>query len=73
MVCNTWRKDFTEEERRDFSVRKQILWESLGATKEEVNAKEMEMILFAPLERPFDRLQQMAEIQAGVSRLRLGT
>lgn len=37
-------QDFTEEERRDFSVRKEILWESETATDEEVNRKEVEFI-----------------------------
>jgi hypothetical protein len=30
------RKDFTREELRDFTIRKEILWESQGATKPEV-------------------------------------
>jgi hypothetical protein len=37
-------KDFTEEERRDFTIRKQILWESATASKNEVNLKEVEFI-----------------------------
>jgi len=37
--------DFTQEQLRDFSVRKQILWESADATNEEVDAKEIEFIL----------------------------
>ena len=37
--------DFTREQRRDFTIRKEILWESESATAEEVNAKEMEYIL----------------------------
>jgi len=38
-------KDFTQEQRRDFTARKQILWESDSATIEQVNAKEREFIL----------------------------
>lgn len=38
-------QDFTREERRDFTIRKEILWESVEATDTEVNAKEVEFIL----------------------------
>ncbi|MDH4651706.1 hypothetical protein [Pseudomonas sp. BN606] len=37
-------QDFTAEERRDFTIRKQILWESETATDKEVNLKEVELI-----------------------------
>lgn len=37
-------KDFTREERRDFTIRKEILWESETATDREVHEKEMELI-----------------------------
>ncbi len=37
--------DFTPEQLRDFTVRKQILWESAEATDDEVDAKEIEFIL----------------------------
>ncbi|MCF8232193.1 MAG: hypothetical protein K9J27_08390 [Bacteroidales bacterium] len=30
-------KDFTREQKRDFTIRKQILWESEDATQQEVN------------------------------------
>jgi hypothetical protein len=36
--------DFTREQRRDFSVRREILWESETASDAEVNAKEVEFI-----------------------------
>jgi hypothetical protein len=36
--------DFTPEQRRDFTVRRQVLWESATATREEVTCKEREMI-----------------------------
>lgn len=36
--------DFTREERRDFSVRREILWESQSASQKEVNDKEVEFI-----------------------------
>jgi hypothetical protein len=38
-------RDFTREQRRDFTIRRQILWESEFATNEEVNRKEVELIL----------------------------
>lgn len=36
--------DFTREQRRDFTIRKEILWESATATNKEVTAKELEFI-----------------------------
>ena len=38
------KKDFTREQRRDFTIRKEIIWESENATKNEVIKKEMEFI-----------------------------
>jgi hypothetical protein len=37
-------KDFTSEQQRDFTIRKEILWASDNATDREVNAKEVEFI-----------------------------
>lgn len=37
-------KDFTAEQMRDFTIRKQILWESETASDSEVNMKEVELI-----------------------------
>ena len=37
--------DFTREQRRDFTIRKEILWESEFATNAEVSSKEREFIL----------------------------
>ena len=37
--------DFSPDQRRDCTIRKQILWESQNATKQEVNLKEREFIL----------------------------
>jgi hypothetical protein len=39
---NLIEKDFTRAERRDFTIRKEILWESETATDKEVNRKEVE-------------------------------
>lgn len=38
-------KDFTSAQRKDFQVRREILWESETATDAEVATKELEMIL----------------------------
>ena len=37
-------QDFTREERRDFTIRKEILWESETASDQEVRQKEKELI-----------------------------
>ena len=37
-------KDFTREQRRDFTIRKEILWESEMASDQEVSQKEVEYI-----------------------------
>ena len=36
--------DFTPEQYRDFTVRREILWESETATRAEITAKELEFI-----------------------------
>lgn len=38
-------KDFKREQRRDFVIRKEILWESETTSNQEVNTKEVEYIL----------------------------
>jgi len=38
------KNDFTREQRQDFTIRKEIIWESENATKSEVIKKEMEFI-----------------------------
>ncbi len=37
-------EDFTREQQRDFTIRKEILWESETASDSEVNMKEVEYI-----------------------------
>lgn len=39
-------QDFTREQRRDFTIRKEILWESETASDKEVNRKEVELIKY---------------------------
>ncbi len=41
---NVIEQDFTRDEMRDFTIRKEILWESETATDEEVSRKEVELI-----------------------------
>lgn len=38
-------KDFTREQRRDFTIRKEILWESESASRSEITQKEIEFIM----------------------------
>ena len=38
-------RDFTRDQRKDFTIRREILWESSTATRAEVSAKEVELIL----------------------------
>lgn len=38
-------KDFTREQWRDFTIRRQIIWESETASNQEVSQKERELIL----------------------------
>lgn len=38
-------QDFSREQRRDFTIRKEILWESEEASGDAVSAKEVEFIL----------------------------
>lgn len=37
-------RDFSPEQMRDFTIRKEILWESATASDQEVNKKEVEFI-----------------------------
>jgi hypothetical protein len=37
--------DFSDEEKKDFTIRREILWQSNEASEREVNKKEVELIL----------------------------
>lgn len=37
-------KDFSREQRNDFTIRKEIIWESESASDKEINLKEVELI-----------------------------
>lgn len=39
-------QDFTHDQRQDFTIRREILWESESANRSEVSAKEVEYIKF---------------------------
>jgi hypothetical protein len=45
-------EDSSKEQRRDFTIRKEILWESETASNQEVNLKEVEYILFYKSNNP---------------------
>jgi hypothetical protein len=45
-------KDFTKQQRKDFTIRKEILWESETASNQEVNLKEVEYILLHESNNP---------------------
>jgi hypothetical protein len=45
-------KDFTREQRKDFTIRKEILWQSETASDQEVNLKEIEYILLLQSNNP---------------------
>jgi hypothetical protein len=63
-------RDFSAEQMRDFTVRKQILWESETATDKEVNLKEVELIKELEANDPSIGYNQWpkfkATVQAGV-------
>jgi hypothetical protein len=54
--------DFTPEQCRDMTVRKEILWESETATNHEVNAKEGGVHPRAQIERSSRGVQPEAEV-----------
>jgi hypothetical protein len=45
-------KDFTREQKRDFKIRKEILWEAESASRSEVTRKEIEFILLFRADDP---------------------
>ena len=45
-------KDFSREARRDFTIRREILWESETASDNEVNLKEVEFIRLLKANHP---------------------
>ncbi|WP_289325024.1 hypothetical protein [Peribacillus sp. ACCC06369] len=55
-------KDFTREQRRDFTIRKEILWESNTATDKEVNVKEAEYIRYYQSNYPSIGYNQLPKV-----------
>ncbi len=56
-------KDFTREERRDFTIRKEIIWESENANTSEVIKKEMEFIKLLKSNEPNVGYNQFPKIK----------
>lgn len=61
-------KDFTREQRMDFIIRKEILWESETAADKEVNAKEVELIRFYNSNNPSVGYNQWPKIKGKSNR-----
>jgi len=59
--------DFTPEQRKSFTVTRDILWESDTASPSEVTRVEMEMIPPASVERSRCRIQPVAAVRAGLT------
>lgn len=53
-------RDFTPEQRRDFTIRKEILWEADGATTTDVTQKEVEFIRARSTTRWLTTIRQCA-------------
>lgn len=56
--------DFTEEQRKDFTIKRQVIWQSNDATDKEVNKKEVELILKYQSNNPkigYNRLPKFKE------------
>ena len=58
-------RDFTPEERRDFTIRREILWASETATRKELNAKELEFILKLRANDPKVGYNQWPKLKVG--------
>lgn len=58
-------KDFTREQRRDFTIRKEILWESESASNSEVTEKEIEFIRKLRSNDPDIGYNQLPKFKAG--------
>jgi hypothetical protein len=56
--------DFTDEEKKDFTIRREIIWQSNDAADKEVNKKEIELILKYKSNNPkigYNRLPKFKE------------
>ena len=59
-------KDFTREQRRDFTIRREILWESETASDAEVNWKEVEYIVSLQANNPAIGYNQWPKFSGGL-------
>ena len=57
-------KDFTREQRKDFTIRKEILWESETASNKELNQKEIEFIKLYKSNDPTIGYNQLPKFKA---------
>jgi hypothetical protein len=60
-------KDFTREQRQDFAIRKEILWEAETTTPVEVTAKELEFILALKSNNPAIGYNRWPQIKRSVT------
>jgi hypothetical protein len=60
-------EDFTREQRQDFTIRKEILWESQTATSAEVTVKEIEFILALKSNNPAIGYNRWPQIKKSVA------
>ncbi len=58
-------QDFTRDQRRNFTIRKEILWESESATDAEVNRKEIEFIFALQANNPAIGYNQWPKFSGG--------
>ncbi len=58
-------QDFTRDQRRKFTIRKEILWESESATDAEVNRKEIEFIVALQANNPAIGYNQWPKFSGG--------
>jgi hypothetical protein len=58
-------KDFTRRQKRDFTIRKEIIWESDNATDGEVRKKERELIELYKSNNPSIGYNQIPKHQSG--------
>ncbi len=58
-------QDFTRDQRRNFTIRKEILWESESATDAEVNRKEIEFIVALQANNPAIGYNQWPKFSGG--------
>jgi hypothetical protein len=57
-------RDFSKGQRKDFTIRREILWESETATNSEVSKREAEYIKALKSNTPGCRVQPMAKVQS---------